>query len=233
MSTPGRLRQLLDANAARRAAHAATPGLATRLGQLRAWQSARLRDTYADLAAEPRYTAAVSYFIDELYGGADLEPRDQDLKRAAGALERLLPQAALGALEDSIELEMQTQALDAALAAALPPDEPVERLSYAVAYRRSAPRLARREQLSSILRLGATLERLVATPGLGMLLRLTRAPARAAGLGGLQRFLERGYAAFTATGGAQEFLTIIAARESQLMEGLYQGDATALGEIRS
>lgn len=228
MATGGRLRQLLEANAARRAADAATPGLGTKLARLRAWQSARLRRTYADLAATPRYAAAVTYFVDELYGGADLAPRDRDLRRAAGALQRMLPRAALQTLEDSIELELETQALDAALAATLPDDLPLDAARYALAYRRSAPRIARVEQLAAIVRLGGELDRLVSKPGLGLLLRLTRVAAEAAGLGVLQGFLERGYAAFSATRGAEEFLAVIQARESQLLERLYADDPLAL-----
>jgi hypothetical protein len=227
----GQLRQLLEANATRRASHAARPGLATRLARLRAWQSARLRQTYADLSAQPRYAAAVNYFVDELYGGTDLAPRDRDLQRAAGALERLLPRVALSTLEESIQLEMETQALDAALAAALPADTPLDAASYATAYRSAAPRFAREEQLTAIVALGGALDRLVRMPGLGLLLRLTRAPAEAAGLGVLQGFLERGYAAFRATGGAEEFLAIVGERESQLLDRLYRKDARALEGI--
>lgn len=226
-----RLRQLLQANAACRAEHAADAALTLRLARLRVWQATRLRLTYADLAAQPRYAAAVAYFVEELYGGAELAPRDRDLQRAAGALERLLPRSALSTLEKAIELELQTQALDAALAAALPDDTPLDRTRYAQAYRHSASRLARSEQLAALVALGRSLEQLVRKPGLGLLLRLTRTAARSAGLGALQGLLERGYTAFRATGHGEEFLATVLARESQLLERLYQGDAGALEGI--
>jgi hypothetical protein len=98
----GRLAVLLAENAARRATDAADPTLGERLRRLRSWQGTRLAATYADLAATPRYTAAVTFFLGDLYAGADLAPRDDELRRAAGALERMLPAAALAALEGAI-----------------------------------------------------------------------------------------------------------------------------------
>ena len=62
-----------------------------------------------------------------------------------------------------------------------------------------------------------------------MTLKLMRAPALLAGLGELQAFLERGYAAFSAMrGGAGEFVTIVVARERAISEALLAGDDTVL-----
>jgi len=229
----GRLAVLLADNAARRATDAVDPTLGERLRRLRAWQGTRLAATYADLAASPRYAAAVTFFLGDLYAGADLAPRDDELRRAAGALERMLPSAALAALEGAIALELVTQDLDGRLARQLaePLDAaaPLSATGYARAFRESATRAERQAQLEAILSLGRSLDRLVAMPGLGLLLRLTRAPAQAAGLGALQAFLERGHDAFRATGGAKEFLATVGARESQLLDGLYRGDPSLLG----
>jgi hypothetical protein len=225
----GRLRHLLAANAHRRAADAADPTQGARLARLRAWQADRLAATYADLAATPRYAAAVAFFLGELYGGAELEPRDRDLERAAGALERMLPRAALAALEEAIALELASQELDARLARRLPAGASLTGKAYAAAYRESASRTERETQLEAILELGRALDRLVRRPALGLLLRVARAPAEAAGLGALQGFLERGYAAFRAARGAGEFLATVRARESQLLDRLYRGDATLPG----
>jgi hypothetical protein len=48
-----------------------------------------------------------------------------------------------------------------------------------------------------------------------------RGPARAAGLGSLQTFLERGFDTFGAMNGASEFLTLIEQRERALMQALF------------
>jgi hypothetical protein len=225
----GRLRTLLADNAARRRADAADPALGDRLARLRAWQAQRLRATYADLAAEPRYAAAVSLCLGELYGGTDLAPRDRELARAAGALERMLPARALATLEGALALELLTQDLDARLARRLEAGAPLSAAAYARAYRTSASRPERQAQLAALLSLGHSLDGLVRTPALGLLLRLAHKPAKAAGLGALQEFLERGHAAFRATHGAGEFLATIGSRESQLLDGLYRGDPSVLG----
>ena len=55
-------------------------------------------------------------------------------------------------------------------------------------------------------------------------LRLMRGPARAAGLGELQGFLESGFEAFRAMHGAQEFLGRVEAREQRLNQALFDAD---------
>jgi hypothetical protein len=52
---------------------------------------------------------------------------------------------------------------------------------------------------------------------------MMRGPARMAGFAVLQDFLERGFAAFHAMGGAQVFLQTIEARETQILEAIQGG----------
>jgi hypothetical protein len=56
-----------------------------------------------------------------------------------------------------------------------------------------------------------------------MLLRVSSLPARAAGLGELQSFLERGFAAFAALGDARAFLMDIQYSETRVMQQLFAG----------
>jgi len=58
-------------------------------------------------------------------------------------------------------------------------------------------------------------------------LKAMRGPARAAGMGALQTFLEAGFDAFGAMGGAREFLAIIHARETALAQRLFDPAAVA------
>ena len=64
-----------------------------------------------------------------------------------------------------------------------------------------------------------------------MMLKMMRGPAAAAGLGSLQRFLESGFDTFAAmaksSGGAEDFLNTIEARESALIRMLFDGDLVA------
>src|SRR5215207_1629077 len=70
---------------------AGNPILAGALDRLRAWQSARLRRTYADLADSPRYGAAIRFFQQDLYGVRDFSRRDADLARIVPMMVRMAP----------------------------------------------------------------------------------------------------------------------------------------------
>ncbi|HEX5130330.1 MAG TPA: hypothetical protein VFV90_11320, partial [Usitatibacter sp.] len=56
-------------------------------------------------------------------------------------------------------------------------------------------------------------------------LKLMRTPAKLAGLQDLQDFLERGFTAFRAMGGAGDFLASIQARETEILNRLFSGAA--------
>ena len=54
-------------------------------------------------------------------------------------------------------------------------------------------------------------------------LRVTRVPARLAGLGALQDFLERGFSAFHHMQGSQYFVNTIVRREREILERIFAG----------
>ena len=225
-----RLATLLVENQALRARGSSSAGLAARLAELQQWQARRLTGTYADLSADPRYHAAVEFFLNDLYGPYDFAGRDADLLRVHRVMERLLPTGARQALELAIELEVLTQRLDLAVAEELeagPIDEP----RYAAAYRRAGNREARERQIELIGINGRSLDEIVKRPIIHRLVHLARAPAHAAGFGALQEFLERGFDAFRTIGGAEPFIATVVARETRIMERLFAGtpDPFAVG----
>jgi hypothetical protein len=57
------------------------------------------------------------------------------------------------------------------------------------------------------------------------MLKLMRRPARMAGLADLQDFLERGFTAFRAMQGADEFLAVVKERETRILNRLFSGAA--------
>ena len=59
-------------------------------------------------------------------------------------------------------------------------------------------------------------------------LAMMRQPARLAGMSALQDFLERGFAAFRAMGGAETFLATIEERETQIMDAIVGGASRRL-----
>jgi hypothetical protein len=195
-----------------------------RLEALRAWQAARLAATYADLRVTAPFGDACEFFLADLYGEGDFYERDRAVERVVPIMIRLLPDSVLGSLARAIELNAISQELDFALAAALPERctraGAISDRDYADAYHASAPRSARRHQLALLIILGRELDRLVKKPMLAELLHLCRWPAKLAGLGALQSFLERGFAAFGRLGGAHVFLATILRRERAFMAAL-------------
>ena len=220
---PGTLGHLLERDAALRNEFSDEPDLQKRLAELQDWQSARLLKSHADLRANPRYTLAVEFFFNELYGGGDPRARDHDLMKVQRVMERLLPREALHALCLAIELEILSQELDATMVRKMP-SGPITVDSYAEAYRLTNRAADRERQIRSLDEIGAYLDKVVRKPLVSRLVRFARGPAHAAGFGELQEFLEHGLQAFQAMNGADEFLELIQSRELRAMERVLAGE---------
>ncbi len=194
--------------------------LPARLAEMKHWQSRRLAQSYADVAAIPRYRSATSFFLDDLYGAKDFSGRDLAMLRIFPVMVRVLPASAVETAALAIELEAVSEELDQRLAAALA-DGPLTEATYADAYRRSATPREREYQIELIDAVGRRLDALVKKPLVGRTLKLMRHPARAAGLSDLQAFLERGFEAFRQMRGADEFLALLRARELEIARRLF------------
>jgi hypothetical protein len=199
-----------------------------RLRALRSWQSARLAATYDDLHRDPRYAHAVEFFLTDLYGPNDFSQRDSELTRAWDHLKLALPRGALELLGRAVELDVLSSELDEETASRLAPG-PLTAASYADAYRRVGKPDARQRQIDLTVEIGVRLSQMVASRWIGIALRAARTPARAAGFGTLQEFLERGAESFRRMGDARAFLEAIRERESRLMRELFRGAACAGG----
>jgi len=201
----------------------ASPETTRRLGELRTWQADRLAKTYEDLRRDPRCTAAVDFFLTDLYGPQDFTRRDDDFERAWARLKRGLPHAALEVLARALELQVLSAELDRAMIARLAAGA-ISGLSYANAYRAVGRHDSRRRQIDLVAGIGADLRRLVTFPLLGLALRATHVPAHVAGFGALQDFLERGFQAFRKMGDPSVLLESIQSRETALMRRLFEGN---------
>jgi hypothetical protein len=193
-----------------------------RLAEVKAWQAERLARTYADLIGRPRYAAATRFFLEDLYGPKDFSARDQELLRIVPVMERVLPDSAVQTAALAIELEALSERLDHALARALPAG-PLDEAAYGEAYRASATREERVRQIELIGEVGLRLDALVRKPLIAGTLKLMRKPAHLAGLGDLQDFLEAGFGAFRTLDGAEEFLAVFRARETEIVSRLFSG----------
>jgi len=200
---------------------AANPALAQRVHAVKDYQHRRFQSTYADLLAQPRYTAAAMFFLDELYGPHDFADRDAQFARIVPALVRLFPREIIATVASLGELHALSEELDTAMArhvTALP----VDARSYAAAWRDVGRAADRQRQIDLMLGIGRALDRYTANPLLRHSLRMMRRPAALAGLGALQHFLETGFDTFRALRGAEPFLQVIAQRERALANSLFE-----------
>jgi len=220
----------LDRSAELRARFVEDAGFSERRALLRAWQAARLARTHKDLLESRRFGAAAKFFLTDLYGPSDLSRHIEDIRRLVPVMASVLSDSGLATVAHAVELNVLSESLDGAMVEALGETAAdITDKAYAHAYRAVDRAQDRERQIDLIALLGGALEKLTRIRFLGMTLRVMRTPAQIAGLGELQGFLERGYAAFRAmSGGAGEFVTIVVARERAISEALMAGDDGAL-----
>src|SRR5690242_20727895 len=193
-----------------------------RLAELKRWQSQRLAQSYADISSDPRYRAATGFFLEDLYGPKDFSARDVAMMRILPTMSKLLPASAVETAALAIELEALSEGLDHRVARALAAG-PIDDANYAQAYRKAGSREERERQVALIEEVGQRLDALVRKPLVFRTLKLMRAPAKMAGLQDLQDFLERGFDSFRQMDGATEFLALIRARETSILNRLFSG----------
>jgi hypothetical protein len=215
------LRNNLAAARAARNAQVQSPQRAADRMALRKFQQRRLEKTHADLLRSDRYAAAAKFFLTELYSTEDLTQRDADIERVIRVLVKFLPDNALATLAAALEMDALSERLDGEMATVLRAMQADKKplaitdRAYLLAYQRVAQYELREHQIELTHSLGVSLDKLSRLPLLLGLLRLMRAPASAAGVGGLHEFLERGYAAFSAMKGGGEFIKSIVAKERE------------------
>lgn len=218
----------LDRAAGARAA-AGDPALAARRATFRAWQAARLARTHRDLLESKRFGPAAVFFLSDLYGPQDISVQTEQVRRIVPLMSRTLPATALETVADAIELDALSEELDAAMLGALGDNvDTLDSPAYAAAYRAIGNTEARARQIDLIEHLGRSLDGLTRQPFIGAALKMMRKPAEIAGLGALQSFLERGYAAFRVMRGGSDFVDIVAQRERTISQAIYAGNSDLL-----
>lgn len=221
-----RILQSLGIVEAERHRRVASPALARDVAALKAYQQSRFARTHASLLTHPRYGRAANFFLNELYGPQDFTQRDAQFSRIVPAVVRLFPADAVDTVESLAAVHALSEQLDTAMALQLA-GAPPGRTSYVRAWQATGDPAARARQIELVMRVGEALDRHTRSFVLRASLKAMRGPARAAGMGALQTFLESGFDAFSAMGGAREFLTTIRARESALASRLFEPGAAA------
>lgn len=215
-----RLERDLKLAAGLRRIAAADPVHAAERDHLRAWQAGRLAATYPGLLESPRYGAAATFFLSDLYGPKDFSARDAEVERILPMLVKTLPLSGLTTLALAVELDALSEDLDANMVDMLRQRgkaSTIDTAAYALAYRTVGRRNSRLRQIQLIVDTGEALEVLARKPWVAGALALMKGPAHLAGLGELHAFLERGFSTFKHMGKAGEFLERIETEETLLM----------------
>jgi hypothetical protein len=195
------------------------------LPEVRRWQAARLAASFEGFMADPKRRPAAEFFLTDLYGDRDFSRRDADIARVAPMMLRLMPHSLVETLLDAIELGALSHAFDLRIAQALQRIAPQRKVLtdelYSHAYREvGLPRL-RSHQIDLIAVAGYGLGHALRTRGVATLLAMLRGPARAAGFGELQLFLERGFGAYAKLDDVADFITDIERSEREVMRRLF------------
>lgn len=193
---------------------------------LQEWQRKRLANTYKDLISQPRYAAAGDFFLAELYGGLNFRERDQQMERVLPVMVRMLREDMLLALAEAFELQSLSLSLDMDMTEALRDSgwKDLTTSRYGEIYRTCGRTHDRERQIELIGHLGLELNELVHHRLVMFLIRTLRGPARAAGFGLLQTFLEQGLKAFQIMGDGTYFIETIWKNEDKIMRRLFAGD---------
>lgn len=219
----------LRAVEAERSSRADEDGLTAKVCAIKEYQQQRFRHTYADLLRSERHGSACRFFLDELYGPDDFSQRDAQFARVVPALVKLFPKEIVDTVASLAELHALSEQLDTEMGRQLA-QPGVDAASYIEAWQATGQPALRSAQIELTLDVARSLDSLTRKLLLRNGLRLMRPAARAAGLGELQRFLERGFDTFRAMNGAREFVEIVESRERALGAALF--DATLIQRIR-
>jgi hypothetical protein len=181
------------------------PELLERYERFVAWQLDYMLPFYEDLRASEDYAAAVDFVVSDLTG-IGINQRDHDLARVVPLMCKMLPDKL------SICRELYKEK---------PVDADISEAEYCSACRR-ASRLD--ECLELVLltgEVGHNLDHVIRIPMIGLMLKAMRTPARLAGFGVLQRFLEKGYRTFVALEDVDQFLDDITLRMTDVFTRIF------------
>jgi hypothetical protein len=204
----------------------AVPGLSAKVREIKKYQQRRFCHTYADLLGSTRYGPASRFFLGELYSPEDFSQRDAQFARVVPALVRLFPKEISETVATLAELHALSERLDTTMGRNLGSGQ-IDACRYVAAWRATGCAPERDRQIQLTLEVANDLDRLTRRSMLRNSLRLMRGPARAAGVGNLQRFLEAGFDAFKAMEGAHAFVTLIGERERALAAALFSKNVSA------
>lgn len=182
---------------------------------VRTYQAARVRNSYKDLAADPRYSGLISFLIEQIFE-SDQHQRLQNEARLLKQVVHVIPGVTAEDVERVMGMLEENQRLDSAVAAKLLEEQaplPLDDASYEAAYRSATQAEQRQTQIDDLSKLLVGVHSLAKVPQLGTTLNQTRAMAPILGVQTMHAFLLKGYNAFGPIESVDELANTIKQRE--------------------
>lgn len=201
------------------------PDLLERYERFVDWQLAYMLPFYDNLRQSEDTRAAIDFIVTDL-AGIKISARDQEIQRVVPTMIRMLPGKALGMLAAAMEQNARILEINLTIC-----DTYYSQHGDAIAFTeknyctaaRKAVTLTECLDLVKLTRaLGHELDRTIRIPLLGVTLMTMRLPARLAGFGTLQAFLEKGYSTFRKLEDVDQFLDVAEKLMQQLFERIYK-----------
>ena len=195
------------------------------------WQLDYLLQYFEDMQARRDQAAAVAFIISDL-AGVEISQRDREFAKVVPMMVRMLPQSVLASAAAAMRLNAgvleNNLAICQAINAANLLSGKVSEREYAEACRCVTTYAECMELVELTVQLGHELQHAIEIPMIGVTLKAMRGPARLAGIGALQAFLETGFSTFAALENVDDFLNEIELRMERVFRRIYRGPISAL-----
>ncbi len=219
MSAAKELREYTERSNAIHQEYLSDKALLARYKRFVSWQTDYMLPNYEDLRASEHYSSAVGFVVSDLTG-IGVSQRDHDIARVVPMMSRMLPEKVLGTLAAAMRLNARVLGINLSICRALYAERTVDAViseaDYCIACRQASSLDEYLELVRLIEEVGRNLDRVIRIPMIGVTLKTMRAPARLAGFGALQIFLEKGYTAFVALDDVDQFLKHITLRMTEV-----------------
>jgi len=191
-----------------------------------AWQLNYILPFYDELRASHDYTAAVDFVVSDLTG-MGVSQRDHDIARIVPIMSKLLPEKALRTIASALQLNARVLDINLSVCRALYKerslDADISEADYCSACRQASSLDECLELVHLIDEIGHSLDHVIRIPMIGVTLKAMRTPARLAGFGALQVFLEKGYTTFDALEDVDQFLDDVTLRMTEVFTRIFTG----------
>ncbi len=224
MSAAKRLREYVERSNALHRTYLDDKELLDKYRHFVSWQLDYMLPFYEDLRTSDDYAAAVDFVVSDLTG-IGISQRDHDIARIVPIMSKMLPEKALQTMASAMELNARVLEINLSICRALFEKRPIDAAVLESDYRSACRRASSLEECLELVHLiedvGRSLDHVIRIPMIGVTLKAMRAPARLAGFGALQVFLEKGHTTFVALEDVDQFLDDITLRMTDVFTKIF------------